>query len=79
MPKITKMTNAVVVWGRIHVFHYSRKVLSCDKCSLKPFCDHRNEFWNMCLAFLKLWPAGPYKDGVFRLAKEIKEENNAEH
>lgn len=68
---VTKMTNAIIIWGEVHIFHYTNKQTNCTKCSLKGYCaEYDGVFGHVCDQFKDFWKQ-QYKYGYFK--KERKE------
>lgn len=73
--RVTDKTNAVVIWGKVHVFHYTNKPVDCNHCSLRGYCaTYDGVFGHVCKQFKFWW--NTYKNGFF---KEYKGENSNEY
>ena len=73
--EITDKTNAIVIWGEVHVFHYTNKPVNCNHCSLRSYCANFNGiFGHVCKQFKDWWPT-VFKYGVFKkaTANEVKQ------
>ena len=66
--RITDNTNAIIIWGKVHVFHYTNKPTDCKQCSLKGYCDNYDVFGKVCDRFKK--NLDTYKGGIFKEYKE---------
>lgn len=64
--EITDKTNAIVIFGEVHVFHYTNKPVSCNQCSLREYCSNFDGvFGHVCKQFKDFWPIA-FKHGVFK-------------